>query len=161
MKRLLTYGACLLLPIFSCFAQEPVEDTIVIAEQNKIQSLSFRIEPLNDEQMQAGITQELLQEIISKELANHRIPVDPQLTQPSLVLKIRSIQVGLDIATFFQLQLYEQALLVRNRGLFNATTWSQTALLSCPPEKLKQEVVETVTLLSQNFAKEYSKALSP
>jgi len=162
MKRSFLLGACLALPLFSCFSNEavaePEPEAVSTPVQAHIPALSIRVDPVSAEQQQAGVTTEMLQEAVTKELLAVAIPIDEQVAQPSLVLKVRSIQVGLDIATFFQLSLFEKSMLVRNRAMFNATTWSQTALLSCPPEKLKKELLETVTVMAQNFAREYLKA---
>ncbi len=164
MKRLLLLGTCLSLPLFVCFADqedfqlEPELELVSEPVQARIPALSLRVDPVSAEQQQAGLTAEMLQEAVTKEILAVAIPIDEQVSLPSLVLKVRSIQVGLDVATFFQLSLFEKSMLVRNRAMFNATTWSQTALLSCPPEKLKKEILETVSLMSQNFAREYLKA---
>ena len=158
MKRLLLLGTCLSLPLFVCFADQEDFQLEPELEQARIPALSLRVDPVSAEQQQAGLTAEMLQEAVTKEILAVAIPIDEQVSLPSLVLKVRSIQVGLDVATFFQLSLFEKSMLVRNRAMFNATTWSQTALLSCPPEKLKKEILETVSLMSQNFAREYLKA---
>jgi len=165
MKRMVALGACLLLPLFVCFAdepgvqnQQPEPEPISVHEPTGIPALSIKIDPVSAEQQQAGITSEMLREEVTSALLAVAISIDEQVTQPSLVLKVRTIQVGLDVATFFQLSLFEQAMLVRNRAMFKATTWSQTALLSCPPEKLKKEVLETVALMAKSFAREYIKA---
>ena len=122
-------------------------------------SVALKIEPLSQEQVQAGVTNELLQSIIQKKLEEAGITVDSALQQPMLVLRVRSIQTGLDIATFFQLSLQEDSMLVRNRSLFQAVTWSQASLLACRPEDVKKEVIETVDMMIQAFAKDYMKAL--
>lgn len=165
MKAFFVYAACVLLPVFGCFGENEDNSQIIPATSqpttSQLQPINIKIEPLSEEQKQANLSINLLRETIMNALDEARISVNEQLDQPMLVLKIRSIQVGLDIATFFNLSLLEQAMLVRNRGMFNAATWSQTALLSCPPEKLKKEILETVQTMATNFAKEYVKALQP
>ena len=121
--------------------------------------VALKIEPLSPEQSQAGITNDLLQSIVQKKLEEAGISIDATVQQPTLILRVRSIQTGLDIATFFQLSLLEDSMLVRNRSMFQAITWSQASLLACRPEDLKKEVVETVDMMSQSFAKDYVKAL--
>lgn len=130
-------------------------------EQTPVNSykVALKIEPLSPEQSQAGISNDLLQSIVQKKLEEVGISIDSTLQQPTLVLRVRSIQTGLDIATFFQLSLLEDSMLVRNRSIFQAITWSQASLLACRPEDLKKEVVETVDMMSQSFAKDYMKAL--
>jgi len=122
-------------------------------------SIALKIEPLSQEQVQAGVTNELLQSLIQKKLEETGVTLDSSLQQPMLVLRVRSIQTGLDIATFFQLSLQEDSMLVRNRSLFQAVTWSQASLLACRPEDLKKEVIETIDMMTQAFAKDYMKAL--
>ena len=141
--------------------QAPVttETQIMPMKPAQTYSLSFKIEPLSQEQIQAGVTVELVQALIQKKLEEAGIIVDQSLQQPALVLRIRSIQTGLDIATFFQLSLQESSMLVRNRSLFQAVTWSQASLLACRPEDLKKEVLDTVDMMIQSFAKDYVKAL--
>lgn len=147
---------------------QPTVQTVTTPEQPTVKDeqppvtsykVALKIEPLSPEQSQAGITSELLQSIVQKKLEEAGVTIDATLQQPTLVLRVRSIQTGLDIATFFQLSLLEDSMLVRNRSLFQAITWSQASLLACRPEDLKKEVVETVDLMSQSFAKDYIKAL--
>jgi len=161
MKRFFALGFCLLLPYFAGFCEESIPISEPKPEQTPIQPVNIKVEPLGEELQRADLTTDSLKNILVEALSDSNIPLDENLSQPVLVLKVRSIQVGLDVATFFHLNLLEQSMLVRNRALFNATTWSQTALLSCPPEKLKKEVIETVTVMSENFTKEYHKALQP
>jgi hypothetical protein len=52
-------------------------------------------------------------------------------------------------------------MLIRNRSMFQAATWSQASLLSCRPEDLKKEVLDTVTVMTQSFAKDFEKAVQP
>lgn len=127
-----------------------------IAQTPKV---ALKIEPLSQEQMQAGITSDILQSLVQKKLEETGVTIDQSIQQPNLILRVRSIQTGLDIATFFQLSLQEDSMLVRNRSLFQAITWSQASLLACRPEDLKKEILETVEMMAQAFAKDYNKAL--
>lgn len=166
MKHFCALVCALALPLFG-FTQDaqqdlPVQTTDVQSAPSKTAtacSIALKIEPLSQEQTQAGVTTELLQSLIQKKLEESNIKLDASLQQPLLVLRVRSIQTGLDIATFFQLSLQEDSMLVRNRTLFQAVTWSQASLLACRPEDLKKEVVETIDMMIQSFAKDYSKAV--
>jgi hypothetical protein len=103
----------------------------------------------------------MLREELLKYLTAAQIEENGSLPQPYLSLRVRTIQVGLDMATFFQLSFHEEAMLVRNRSVFVAMTWSQASLLSCRPEELKKEVLSTVDTMAQAFVKDYQKAIRP
>jgi hypothetical protein len=170
MKYFCTLICSLALPVLGfCQDMQKKDAQEIKMEQAPIQSVppkpvtaysvGLKIEPLSQEQIQAGVTNELLQSLILKKLEEVGIALDVSIQQPMLVLRVRSIQTGLDIATFFQLSLQEDSMLVRNRSLFQAVTWSQASLLACRPEDLKKEVIETIDMMVQAFAKDYAKAL--
>ncbi|MGR3951319.1 MAG: hypothetical protein QRY74_00100 [Chlamydia sp.] len=121
--------------------------------------ISLKIEPLSDEQQKTGLNMDDLRSEIVHRLHESGITVHDAVTQPVLILRVRTIQSGLDYATFFQLSLQEESMLVRNRSTFNAVTWSQASLLSCRPEDLKREVLDTVAAMVQSFSKDFIKAL--
>ena len=169
MKYLCTMICSLAIP-FLGFSQDVSNDTGDMGETPALiqsvpskpvptYSIALKIEPLSQEQTQAGVTNELIQSLIQKKLDEAGIALNPSIQQPMLILRVRSIQTGLDIATFFQLSLQEDSMLVRNRSLFQAVTWSQASLLACRPEDLKKEVVETIDMMIQAFTKDYMKAL--
>lgn len=162
MKYLCALVCASIMP-FMAFSEDmaqPEMQTRPVQEQTVTTAkVALKIEPLSQEQLQAGITNETLQALIQKKLEEAGISIDASLKQPTLVLRVRSIQTGLDIATFFQLSLQEDSMLVRNRSMFEAITWSQASLLACRPEDLKKEILETVDMMAQAFAKDYRKAL--
>ena len=162
MKRLLLLGACLLAPFSTITAEEAPPTEILVTPDQKATHKTvvlIKIDPLSNEQIKAGITPDGLREIIKQQLDSSGIQVDDNITQPVLMLRIRTIEAGFDYATFFQLSLQEESMLVRNRSVFNAITWSQASMLCCRPEDLKKEVDDTVTMMVQTFAKEYLKSL--
>lgn len=120
--------------------------------------ISLKIEPLSDEQQQAGLNIDDIRNQMVQSLQNAGISVNDAIFQPVATLRIRTIQSGLDYATFFQLSLQEESMLVRNRSTFNAVTWSQGSLLACRPEDLKKESMETIDTLTQSFSKDFIKA---
>ena len=135
---------------------------ISIPKQVKgVHEINLRIDPLTDEQLKNGLTMEMIKEAVTKRLSDFEIPVSETVAHPILVLRVKSILFGVDIATYFQLSLMEESMLLRSRTIFNAITWSQASLLSCRPEDLKQEVTETVDTMVQAFAKDYKKSVAP
>lgn len=135
--------------------------SVMTARQAIRLEVNVRIEPLTEDQIQAGLDANSLREAMVQTLADSNIEVNESLSQPVLVLRIRTIRVGLDVATFFQMSLLEESMLLRNRALFNASTWSQASLLSCRPEDLKKESQDTVNEMARSFAKEFVKAMQP
>ncbi len=166
MKRLILLGALLALsPSATSFAEQNGDmrdnETQSVVLPRKTLEVNVRIEPLSDEQKKAGLTEEALKQAIAQKLDEAHITMNETLMQPILTLRVRTIQSGLDYATFFQLSLQEESMLVRNRSTFNAITWSQASLLSCRPEDLSKEVLETVDAMAQSFAKDFVRALQP
>lgn len=162
MKRMMLLGACLLVPFLALAAQEQVTPmSTTTPRQVMAREVNIKIDPLSEEQMHAGLSLDEMKNTMIQQLQNADISVNETIAQPTLLLRIRTLQVGLDMATFFQLSLLEEAMLIRNRSLFNAATWSQASLLSCRPEDLKKEVLDTVATMTQSFAKDFSKSLQP
>lgn len=165
MKRLLLLGAC--SATFFCFANGPVEEPAPVPEAPRVvpqivkREIGFKIDPLSQELMDAGLTLDMIKEVISKELDLGSIGLNENLSLPGLSLRMRTIKVGLDYATYFQLSFLEEAMLVRNRAMYHATTWSQSSILACRPEELKNEVLDTVRILAQTFVRDYNKAMQP
>ena len=125
------------------------------------QQLGLKIDSLSQELTEAGLTLDMIREAIVKELDLGSIGINETLPLPGLSLRIRTIKVGLDFATYFQLSFLEEAMLVRNRAMYHATTWSQSSIVACRPEELKKEVLDTARLLTQTFARDYNKAMQP
>jgi hypothetical protein len=162
MKRLLLFGACLFssLNTLALDATFPTEITVTPDQKAMHKTVvTIKIDPFSDDQIKAGLNSEELKIQIQKQLLASGIEVDDNITQPQLLLRIRTIEAGFDFATVFQLSLHEESMLVRNRSVFNAITWSQASLLCCRPEDLKKETAETVSMMVQKFAQEYLKAL--
>lgn len=135
----------------------PVES--VAMPQKKGLEIGLKIEALSDDQLKSGLSMDELRAEVVQNLQNSGISLNDSMMQPILVLRVRTIQSGLDYATFFQLSLQEESMLVRNRSTFSAITWSQASLLSCRPEELKKEVMDTVQAMSLAFAKDFTHAL--
>lgn len=134
---------------------------ITIPKQYKgLKEIALRVEPLTADQIKNGLSDEAVHDMVVKRLEEAEIPISSVIQQPLLVLRVRSIQSGVDIATYFQLSLMEESMLLRNRSTFNAITWSQASLLTCRPEDLQKEVSETVDAMIQAFSKDYKKAFS-
>lgn len=164
MKGILLFGACALLPIFGVAADQQQESkpmSTMTPRQVMGLEVNVRIEPLTDEQTQLGLDSSSLKEALVQNLSDNNIAVNESISQPVLVLRLRTIRVGLDVATFFQLSLLEESMLLRNRALFNASTWSQASLLSCRPEDLKKESLDAVDEMAKSFAKDFLKAMQP
>ena len=161
MKRLLLLGAFCVSSF--CFAAEPGTTSTPPAEapQVAVKELALKIDPLSKEQTDTGLTADMLKETIDRELTLGSIDINDALSLPSLILRVRTIRVGLDFATYFQLSFQEEAVLARNRSKYYAVTWSQSSILACRPEDLKNEVIDTVRILTQSFVKDYSKAMKP
>jgi hypothetical protein len=162
MKRMMLLGMCLMAP-FMAFAdqEQPAAMSTSVPRQVMAREIQIKIDPFSDEQVQAGLNFDEIKDTIVKQLTDANISVNESISQPVLLLRIRTLQVGYDMATFFQLSLLEESMLIRTRAIFNATTWSQASLLSCRPEDLKKEVLDTVSIMSQSFAKDFSKAGQP
>jgi hypothetical protein len=144
-------------------AEEPTSEPqpIAASPEKSAKEMGVRVEPLSEELLKAGVTVEILRSELFKYLSVAQIEENGALAHPYLSLRVRTIQVGLDMATFFQLSFHEEAMLVRNRSIFNAMTWSQASLLSCRPEELKKEVLDTVDVMIQSFVKDFQKAIQP
>jgi hypothetical protein len=164
MNRIFFLGLCTLTPIFGMGIEqqeEPKPMSITTPRQAVRLEVNIKVETLTDEQIETGLDANGLKQIIVQTLADSNIEVNESLPQPTLVLRLRTIRVGLDVATFFQLSLLEESMLLRNRALFNASTWSQASLLSCRPEDLKKESLDTVNEMTGAFAKDFIKAMQP
>lgn len=160
MKRLLLLGSCILIPFLALEAQEqsgPMPTTT--PRQMMAREVQVKIDILSGEESQTGLTADEIKGMIIQQLEAAGISTNETIEQPLLVLRIRSLQVGFDMATFFQLNLLEEAMLIRNRSIFQATTWSQASLLSCRPEDLRKEILDTVTMMVQSFAKDFTNAI--
>ena len=164
MNRILIFGLCALIPVFGA-AVEQQQELKAVSTMTPRQvvglEVNVRIEALTDEQTQAGLDVDSLKGSIVQALVDANVDVNESLAQPVLVLRLRTIRVGLDVATFFQLSLLEESMLLRNRALFNASTWSQASLLSCRPEDLKKESLDTVNEMAKSFAKDFIRAMQP
>jgi hypothetical protein len=164
MNRLLIFGLCVLLPALGISA-EPQQESKPMSTLTPRQvvglEVNVKVEALTEEQLQAGLDATHLKEAIVQTLSETNIGVNESLSQAVLVLRLRTIRVGLDVATFFQLSLLEESMLLRNRALFNASTWSQASLLSCRPEDLKKESMDTVNEMTKSFAKDFVRAMQP
>jgi hypothetical protein len=162
MKRLLILGACLMTctSIFAIDTTIPTE-VVVTPDQKSTHKtvVAIKIDALSEEQQKAGLSADEIKTLIQTQLVADGIVVDNDITQPYLLLRIRTIEAGFDYATVFQLSLHEESMLVRNRSIFNAITWSQASMLCCRPEDLKKESVETISMMVKTFAKEYLKSL--
>lgn len=161
MKRLMLFAVICAGSL--CFAEEPgttLTPTVEFPQVMK-REIGLRIDPLTKEQLDAGLTLDMIKDALTNELELGSLTVNPSLNLPSLVLRIRTVQVGLDMATFFQLSFQEEAMLVRTRSMFYATTWSQSSILTCAPQNLKKEILDTVSVLTRTFIKEYNKAMKP
>ena len=156
-------GFCF-LPLLG-FAEDQTPDTTSMSILKTIPTVklevNIKIDPLTEEQMRAGLDLDSIKELIIQKLRASGISNNETLQQPTLVLRVRSIEVGTDIATFFQLCLLEPSMLLRTRSVFNAITWSQASLLSCRPEDLKKEALETISVMTQSFTEEFITAYQP
>ena len=163
MKRILIFGLCALLPVLGTAAEQQETKAMSTLTPRQVVGLevNVRVEALSDEQTQVGLEANALKDTIVQALTDANVNVNENLSQPVLVLRLRSIRVGLDVATFFQLSLLEESMLLRNRALFNASTWSQASLLTCRPEDLKKESLDTVNEMTKAFAKDFAKAMQP
>lgn len=164
MKRCILCSLCAIVPILG-LCQEPVTELQPMSTTTQRQVLprevSLKIDALTDEQTQAGLTEEELKKTISEILLESDISINESLSQPMLILKIRTIKAGLDCATFFQLSLMEEVMLVRNRAMFSAPTWSQASLLACRPEELRTETIDAISEMTKTFSRDFVKAFQP
>jgi hypothetical protein len=160
MKRLLLLGMCCLASF--CCADEPATSPMQGTQPAQAikHEIALKIDPLSKEQIDAGLTPEMLTQAITDELELASIYINPGQSFPMLVLHMRTAQVGLDMATFFQLCFEENAMLVRTRTMYYAITWSQNSILTCDPQNLKKEALATLSILVKSFIKDYNKAMS-
>ena len=164
MNRILIFGLCALVPMLGAVAdQQPDAKAMTVMTPRQVVGLevNVKVEALTEEQTQAGLDIDSLKQAVVQALTDANVDVNENLSQPVLVLRLRTIRVGLDVATFFQLSLLEESMLLRNRALFTASTWSQASLLSCRPEDLKKESLDTVSEMTKAFAKDFIKAMQP
>lgn len=162
MKRMMLLGTCLLLPFLGCVAAEQPEPmTTTTTRQIVAAEVNIKIDPLPEELIKTGLTDAMVKDAMVNQLQAGSISVNEAIPQPTLTVRIRTITVGLDLATFVQMSFQEEAMLVRNRSMFLAPTWSQISLISCRPEDVKKEVLDAVEKMSQTFASDFIKALQP
>jgi hypothetical protein len=160
MKCLLLFGACLFASVGALESDTGSAPQVPLEQKETHKAVvTIRIDPLSDEQIKAGLSLEDIKKMVQQQLEDAGVQVDDSISQPILQLRIRSIESGFDVATFFQLSLQEESMLIRNRSVFNAVTWSQASMLCCRPEDLKKETDATIVLMLQTFAKEYIKSL--
>ena len=161
MKHVLFLGICCAASFCSAEELAPISVQNIEHSQISKREIGLRIDPLTKEQLDSGLTLDLITETIAKELEANFIYINPSLTLPGLVLHIHTIQLGLDLASYFQLNFQEEAMLVRTRTMYYAATWGQNSILTCAQSKLKQDTIETVSILAKSFAKDYNKAMTP
>ena len=160
MKCLMLLGACCLASF--CSAEEPVATPTQSIDHPQVKrEIGLKIDPLSKEQTDAGLTPEMIIQTLSNELELGAIYINTNLAFPTLVLHMRTAQIGLDMATYFQLCFEEEAMLVRTRSMYHATTWCQNSILTCDPLNLKKEALETAAILVKTFVKDYNKAMTP
>jgi len=164
MKRFLV---CMMLGFLSCFViaeettKEPASLSMAHPLAKEARDLRVQIEPLSEDQKKTGLTEKMLHEVIEKNLQMIGVRINDQREDPYLVLRVRTIPVGLDLASFVQLSFYEDAMLARNRSMFHAMTWSQASLISCMPEALPKELKEIIHMMITTFNKDYLEAMQP
>lgn len=162
MKRNLLFFACVLpFLAYGDLAELESESSQIVTQPARTRGLCLKIDPLSDEQSKTGLSLAALRQEVVSTLENAGITVDDSLSQPCLTLRLRTIPVGLDLATFFQLSLSEDAMLARARSMFMAQTWAQASIMSCRPENLPKEAKETTALMAKAFAKDFLKAFLP
>jgi outer membrane lipopolysaccharide assembly protein LptE/RlpB len=160
MKRFLALCLCL-LPVCGFANDQPSSISLPTFKADPIPALqvSLTIEPLTEEQLDASLTIGDISEAITEQLGASAITIHDNPQLPILSLRIRTIHVGPDLASYFQLCLLEPAMLIRNRSIFNAITWAQASLLSCPPQNFKKEALETISSMAHTFGREFLNAL--
>lgn len=164
MKRLLILGICV-LPILALTDDQIPTPEPTTATQSpsivQVREINIRIDPLTEDQTRAGLDADAIKDVMVPKLLALNIVDNDSLQQPILLVRVRTVKVGTDLATFFQLCLLEPAMLIRNRSMFNAITWSQASILTCRPEDLKKEALETIGSMTQAFAQDYITSLQP
>lgn len=162
MKHIVLLTSLLLYPVVATVSQENTEiqpQTFETSKPKNKAMVAVKVDPLSPEQTKAGLSVETLKSALKGHLEASGIQVNDSISQPVLSLRVRTIEAGFDYVSFLQLSLQEESMLVRNRSIFNATTWSQASMLSCRPEDLEKEVSATVSMMAETFEKEYLKSL--
>jgi outer membrane lipopolysaccharide assembly protein LptE/RlpB len=163
MRRLV---ACIIGALVTTGAVCLASEVVAPVEQQTVTSragwpVRLQIDQFSKEQVAAGLDMNTVKSFVEQQLKNSSFVVSEDSSVPSLVLRIRSVTIGLDIATFIQLSFTEEAMLARNRSMFQAVTWSQASLIGCPQKDLSREVTDVVKIMLQAFAKDYAVAMQP
>jgi hypothetical protein len=107
-----------------------------------------------------GLKVQNLQTEIMTKLIQADIHIEDDMTNPLLVLRLKSLEVESDVATFVQLAFFEQALLARNNNNVMAMTWSQASLLATSKDNYINEVTTSALAMTDAFIKDFKKAFN-
>lgn len=124
-------------------------------------TIRLQIDPFSKEQIAAGLDATAVRNQVATFLDSSGINLSDEPSLPLLNLRIRSVNIGLDVATFLQLSFSERAMLERNRSMFFAITWSQASLVGSPQKALAQEVSDILGLMLHAFVNDYAEAFQP
>ena len=122
--------------------------------------VSLRIEASAKEIETFGLRLQPLQTDITNRLNQSNILVEESADNPVLILRLKALECGPQLASYVQLALFEQAELVRNKTIVSAMTFSQASLITITKEDFSQEVTKTVNAMLSAFIIDYNKAFA-
>ena len=160
MKKILS----LILSVLACSASLLADTTTL--PTNSLSTLSQRpkirlsIEADKSELNQYALNIDELQTNISKKLGEANILIESTPQSPMLVLRIKAVEAGNDLAAFVQLAFFEEATLSRNNNLFSAITWSEASLVTVSKKEFSSEATKTIDAMISSFIIEYNKAFA-
>jgi hypothetical protein len=161
MKKLLTLLVTIFLGTQMLLADStPLPSNTITQKTLQRPKVRLEVQAAQDELEPYGIKlQELEASLTSKlNLANILVESNPQ--NPLLLLRMKTVETGGDLATFVQLAFFEEAELARNKSIISAITWSQASLLTTTKKDFSSEVTKTVESMLSSFIIEYNKAFA-
>ncbi len=122
--------------------------------------VNLRIEASAKEIESFGMKLQSLQVDITNRLNQSNILVEEGADNPMLVIRLKALECGTQLASYVQLALFEQAELVRNKTIVSAMTFSQASLITITKEDFSHEVTKTVNAMLSAFIIDYNKAFA-
>ena len=160
MKKLLTFLVTLFLGTQMLLADSTPLPSNTITQKTQRPKVRLEVQAANEEIEPYGIKLQELQSSLTSKLNLANILVESNSQNPLLLLRLKTVEMGDELATFVQLAFFEEAELIRNKGMISAITWSQASLLTTPKKDFASELTKTVDSMLSSFIIEYNKAFA-
>ena len=161
MKKLLTLLFTIFLGTQMLLADStPLPSNALTQKTIQRPKVRLEVQAANNEIEPYGIKLHDLESSLTSKLNLANILVESNYQNPLLLLRLKTVETGTDLATFVQLAFFEEAELIRNKSMISAITWSQASLLTTSKKDFPAEVTKTVDSMLNSFIIEYNKAFT-